>query len=143
MHVNFGYNYFWKSIMHYNIQVFYKHLYNALSMKASCINCYQDFIFLHFFFQIQNESTVINTQQVATVTFTNPFSIAVSGELSVACPGLQEKAQTRYTKCFKSFMSIHNIIIQVNDCYETGFSKHAHIINTCIIWDKPLEMPCF
>ncbi len=37
-------------------------------------------------------------------------------------------------------MSIHNIIIQVNDCYETGFPKHAHIINTCIIWDKPLEM---
>ncbi len=96
MHVHFVYNYLWKCIMHYNIQKLYKHLYKGFTyMKASCIND-QDFIFLHFFFQIQNECTVINTQQVATVTFTNPFSIAVSGELSVACPGLQEKAQTRY-----------------------------------------------
>uniref|UniRef100_A0A671PDQ7 Protein-glutamine gamma-glutamyltransferase 2-like n=1 Tax=Sinocyclocheilus anshuiensis TaxID=1608454 RepID=A0A671PDQ7_9TELE len=47
--------------------------------------------------QVQNEYVVINTQQVATVTFTNPFSIAVSGELIVACSGLQEKVQTRLT----------------------------------------------
>ncbi|XP_016424423.1 protein-glutamine gamma-glutamyltransferase 5-like [Sinocyclocheilus rhinocerous] len=47
--------------------------------------------------QVQNEYVVINTQQVATVTFTNPFSIAVSGELTVACSGLQEKVQTRLT----------------------------------------------
>lgn len=86
--------------MHYNIQMLYEHLYNALYMKASCINCYQDL----FFFQVQNEYMVINTQQVATVTFTNPFSIAVSGELTVACSGLQEKVQTRYMKCFESFI---------------------------------------
>uniref|UniRef100_A0A8C2AP54 protein-glutamine gamma-glutamyltransferase n=1 Tax=Cyprinus carpio TaxID=7962 RepID=A0A8C2AP54_CYPCA len=47
--------------------------------------------------QVQNEYVVINTQQVATVTFTNPFSTAVSGELIVACSGLQEKIQTRLT----------------------------------------------
>ncbi|KAF4111816.1 hypothetical protein G5714_006611 [Onychostoma macrolepis] len=46
--------------------------------------------------QVQNEYMVINMPQVATVTFTNPFSIAVSGELSVACSGLQEKVQTRF-----------------------------------------------
>uniref|UniRef100_A0A8C1WLH6 protein-glutamine gamma-glutamyltransferase n=1 Tax=Cyprinus carpio TaxID=7962 RepID=A0A8C1WLH6_CYPCA len=48
--------------------------------------------------QIQNEYVVINTQQVATVTFTNPFSTAVSGELTVACSGLlEQKVQTRIT----------------------------------------------
>ncbi|XP_026111718.1 protein-glutamine gamma-glutamyltransferase 5-like [Carassius auratus] len=45
--------------------------------------------------QVQNEYVVINMQQEATVTFTNPFSTAVSGELTVACSGLQEKVQTR------------------------------------------------
>ncbi|CAM4619930.1 unnamed protein product [Leuciscus chuanchicus] len=49
--------------------------------------------------QIQNESSVIiNTQQVATVTFTNPFNVAVSGDLIVAGSGLlQEKVQMRLT----------------------------------------------
>ncbi|XP_043098611.1 protein-glutamine gamma-glutamyltransferase 5-like [Puntigrus tetrazona] len=47
--------------------------------------------------QVQNEYVVVNTQQVATVTFTNPFSIVVSGELTVACSGLREKVQTRLT----------------------------------------------
>ncbi|XP_059353709.1 protein-glutamine gamma-glutamyltransferase 5-like [Carassius carassius] len=45
--------------------------------------------------QVQNEYVVINAQQEATVTFTNPFSTAVSGELIVACSGLQEKVQKR------------------------------------------------
>ncbi|CAM4619923.1 unnamed protein product [Leuciscus chuanchicus] len=49
--------------------------------------------------QIQNESSVIiNTQQVATVTFTNPFNVAVSGDLIVAGSGLlEEKVQMRLT----------------------------------------------
>ncbi|XP_026070313.1 protein-glutamine gamma-glutamyltransferase 5 [Carassius auratus] len=48
--------------------------------------------------QIQNEYVIINTQQVATVTFTNPFSTAVSGELTIACSGLlEQKVQTRIT----------------------------------------------
>ncbi|KAK7144172.1 hypothetical protein R3I94_010565 [Phoxinus phoxinus] len=49
--------------------------------------------------QIQNEySVIINTQQVATVTFTNPFNVAVSGDLIVAGSGLlEEKVQMRLT----------------------------------------------
>ncbi|CAM4619904.1 unnamed protein product [Leuciscus chuanchicus] len=49
--------------------------------------------------QIQNESSVIiNTQQFATVTFTNPFNVAVSGDLIVAGSGLlEEKVQMRLT----------------------------------------------
>ncbi|XP_073708462.1 transglutaminase 5, like isoform X2 [Garra rufa] len=47
--------------------------------------------------QIQNEYVVINKQLVATVTFTNPFSIPVSGELTLACSGLQERFQARLT----------------------------------------------
>ncbi|XP_059415526.1 protein-glutamine gamma-glutamyltransferase 5-like [Carassius carassius] len=49
--------------------------------------------------QIQNEfSVIINTPQVATVTFTNPFNAAVSGELSVSGSGLlEEKAQMTIT----------------------------------------------
>ncbi|RXN32480.1 glutamine gamma-glutamyltransferase [Labeo rohita] len=47
--------------------------------------------------QIQNENVSVNTQQVATVNFTNPFSVPVSGELTVACSGLQERFQTRLT----------------------------------------------
>ncbi|XP_016424424.1 protein-glutamine gamma-glutamyltransferase 5-like [Sinocyclocheilus rhinocerous] len=49
--------------------------------------------------QIQNEfSVIINTPQVATVIFTNPFSVAVSGELTVSGSGLlEEKAQMRLT----------------------------------------------
>ncbi|XDV36487.1 hypothetical protein PO909_006255, partial [Leuciscus waleckii] len=48
--------------------------------------------------QIQNESSVIiNTEKVATVTFTNPFNVAVSGDLIVAGSGLlEEKVQMRY-----------------------------------------------
>uniref|UniRef100_A0A673NCR9 protein-glutamine gamma-glutamyltransferase n=1 Tax=Sinocyclocheilus rhinocerous TaxID=307959 RepID=A0A673NCR9_9TELE len=51
--------------------------------------------------QIQNEfSVIINTPQVATVIFTNPFSVAVSGELTVSGSGLlEEKAQMRCVKC--------------------------------------------
>uniref|UniRef100_A0A8C1E6K2 protein-glutamine gamma-glutamyltransferase n=1 Tax=Cyprinus carpio carpio TaxID=630221 RepID=A0A8C1E6K2_CYPCA len=42
--------------------------------------------------QIQNEvSVIINAPQVATVSFTNPFNVAVSGELSVSGSGLLEK----------------------------------------------------
>ncbi|XP_026111484.1 protein-glutamine gamma-glutamyltransferase 5 [Carassius auratus] len=49
--------------------------------------------------QIQNEvSVIINTPQVATVVFTNPFNVAVSGELTVSGSGLlEEKAQMRIT----------------------------------------------
>ncbi|XP_048056100.1 transglutaminase 5, like [Megalobrama amblycephala] len=49
--------------------------------------------------QIQNEnSVIINTQQVATVTFTNPFNVAVSGELTIVGSGLlEEKVQMRVT----------------------------------------------
>ncbi|XP_056122081.1 transglutaminase 5, like [Rhinichthys klamathensis goyatoka] len=49
--------------------------------------------------QIQNEySVIINTQQVATVTFTNPFNVAVSGDLVVVGSGLlEEKVQMRLT----------------------------------------------
>ncbi|XP_077056001.1 transglutaminase 5, like [Siphateles boraxobius] len=49
--------------------------------------------------QIQNEnSVIINTQQVATVTFTNPFNFAVSGDLIVVGSGLlEEKVQMRLT----------------------------------------------
>ncbi|XP_016092985.1 protein-glutamine gamma-glutamyltransferase 5-like [Sinocyclocheilus grahami] len=49
--------------------------------------------------QIQNEfSVVINTPQVATVTFTNLFNVAVSGELTVSGSGLlEEKAQMTIT----------------------------------------------
>uniref|UniRef100_A0A9J8A2H9 protein-glutamine gamma-glutamyltransferase n=1 Tax=Cyprinus carpio carpio TaxID=630221 RepID=A0A9J8A2H9_CYPCA len=49
--------------------------------------------------QIQNEvSVIINTPQVATVIFTNPFNVAVSGELTVSGSGLlEEKAQMRLT----------------------------------------------
>ncbi|XP_059426102.1 protein-glutamine gamma-glutamyltransferase 5-like [Carassius carassius] len=49
--------------------------------------------------QIQNEvSVTINTPQVATVIFTNPFSFAVRGELTVSGSGLlEEKAQMRIT----------------------------------------------
>ncbi|XP_052414129.1 protein-glutamine gamma-glutamyltransferase 5-like [Carassius gibelio] len=49
--------------------------------------------------QIQNEvSVTINTPQVATVVFTNPFSFAVRGELTVSGSGLlEEKAQMRIT----------------------------------------------
>uniref|UniRef100_A0A672KVC0 protein-glutamine gamma-glutamyltransferase n=1 Tax=Sinocyclocheilus grahami TaxID=75366 RepID=A0A672KVC0_SINGR len=48
---------------------------------------------------IQNEfSVVINTPQVATVTFTNLFNVAVSGELTVSGSGLlEEKAQMTIT----------------------------------------------
>uniref|UniRef100_A0A672KQ29 protein-glutamine gamma-glutamyltransferase n=1 Tax=Sinocyclocheilus grahami TaxID=75366 RepID=A0A672KQ29_SINGR len=50
--------------------------------------------------QIQNEfSVVINTPQVATVTFTNLFNVAVSGELTVSGSGLlEEKAQMTCVK---------------------------------------------
>ncbi|XP_067314344.1 protein-glutamine gamma-glutamyltransferase 5-like [Pseudorasbora parva] len=42
--------------------------------------------------QIQNEDSVsINTQQVAVVTFTNPFKVAVSGELIISGSGLFEE----------------------------------------------------
>uniref|UniRef100_A0A8C1ZWL9 protein-glutamine gamma-glutamyltransferase n=1 Tax=Cyprinus carpio TaxID=7962 RepID=A0A8C1ZWL9_CYPCA len=42
--------------------------------------------------QIQNEvSVIINAPQVATVSFTNPFNVAVSGELSVSGSGLLEE----------------------------------------------------
>ncbi|XP_058635095.1 protein-glutamine gamma-glutamyltransferase 5-like isoform X2 [Onychostoma macrolepis] len=49
--------------------------------------------------QIQNElSVIINKPQVATVTFTNPFNVAVSGELTVSGSGLlEEKAQMSLT----------------------------------------------
>ncbi|XP_042613502.1 protein-glutamine gamma-glutamyltransferase 5-like isoform X2 [Cyprinus carpio] len=49
--------------------------------------------------QIQNEfSVIINTPQVATVSFTNPFNVAVSGELTVSGSGLlEEKAQMTVT----------------------------------------------
>uniref|UniRef100_A0A8C2HMZ2 protein-glutamine gamma-glutamyltransferase n=1 Tax=Cyprinus carpio TaxID=7962 RepID=A0A8C2HMZ2_CYPCA len=49
--------------------------------------------------QIQNEvSVIINAPQVATVSFTNPFNVAVSGELTVSGSGLlEEKAQMRLT----------------------------------------------
>ncbi|KAG1934150.1 transglutaminase 5, like [Pimephales promelas] len=53
----------------------------------------------HLNIQIQNEhSVIINTQQVATISFTNPFSVAVSGDLIVVGSGLlEEKVQTRLT----------------------------------------------
>ncbi|KAF4111817.1 hypothetical protein G5714_006612 [Onychostoma macrolepis] len=49
--------------------------------------------------EIQNElSVIINKPQVATVTFTNPFNVAVSGELTVSGSGLlEEKAQMSLT----------------------------------------------
>ncbi|XP_042581269.1 protein-glutamine gamma-glutamyltransferase 5-like [Cyprinus carpio] len=49
--------------------------------------------------QIQNEvSVIINAPQVATVIFTNPFNVAVSGELTISGSGLlEEKAQMRLT----------------------------------------------
>ncbi|XP_077100313.1 protein-glutamine gamma-glutamyltransferase 5-like isoform X1 [Siphateles boraxobius] len=49
--------------------------------------------------QIQNENSVImNTQQVATVTFTNPFNFVVSGDLFVVGSGLlEERVQMRLT----------------------------------------------
>ncbi|RXN29894.1 glutamine gamma-glutamyltransferase [Labeo rohita] len=49
--------------------------------------------------QIQNQSLVkINTAQVATVTFVNPFNTAVSGELTISGSGLlEEMAKMRVT----------------------------------------------
>ncbi|XP_056315321.1 transglutaminase 5, like [Danio aesculapii] len=46
--------------------------------------------------QIQNENVIVNSPQVAMVTFTNPFNMAVTGELTVAGTGLlEEKIQIR------------------------------------------------
>ncbi len=95
--------------MHYEYRihnVHYEYLLECVLHEE--LNCYitkftskKETKAIRFFFQFQNElSVIINTPQAATVIFTNPFNVAVNGELTVSVSGLlEEKAQMRCVKC--------------------------------------------
>ncbi len=106
------------------IQVFYKHLYNALYMKASCINCYQDFIFLHFF--LPDSERVYGHQYAASGHSDLHQPVQHCSERWTEC-GLSRASGESSNKVHKVFQVFHEYTQHnhTSVCYETGFPKHA------------------
>lgn len=74
------------------------------------------------FVQVADEDAIIaRRHQVAMVTFTNPFSVAVRGMLTVAGSGLlEDKVLIKYVKSFpvqSQFTTVQsNLILFCTDC---------------------------
>ncbi len=74
MHFNFGYNYLWKDIMHYNVH--YEYLYNALYIKAlskvlqPTLRVFL-FVFLQSLLRSEAKYKLILSRQIRSILFSN------------------------------------------------------------------------